>query len=115
MPEIVEEYASRPERLCLGCGQRDQAYRDQVQLPDGNVAYYHADCHVMVANCDVCKKVLEAVGTHEGTDGLKNEALHEKLIEELNKPHSERAEIFTTSEAVPQPKPSGASNEPSAN
>lgn len=107
MPEIVDVYDARPERPCLGCGKRDKAPRDQVTLPDGNVAYYHWDCHVQVANCEVCKKVLEALGTDEGNSGLKDQELHRVLHEELNKPESERAEIFTTREAVKQPPTAG--------
>lgn len=108
MPEIVDEYSARPERPCMGCGKRDKAPRDQVTLPDGNVGYYHWDCHVMIANCPVCKAVLEALGTHDGTDGLKDEELHRVLHEELNKPDGERAEIFTTREAVRQPPTAGS-------
>lgn len=104
MPEIPA-YDLRPVRPCLACGQQDRAFRDQVTLQDGNVAFYHADCHVQLANCEVCKKVLEAVGTHHGSDGLKNEDLHVALHEELNKPEEERAEIFTTPAAVPQQLP----------
>jgi len=104
MPDIPA-YDARPERPCLACGQRDKAFRDQVSLQDGNVAYYHADCHVQVANCEVCKKVLEALGTDDSNSGLKNEELHVKLHEELFKPEDERAEIFTTREAVPQELP----------
>lgn len=99
----IPPYDDRSDRPCMGCGKRDKAFRDQVVLGDGNVALYHADCHVMVANCEVCKNVLEAVGTHEGTDGLKNEDLHVAIHEEMAKPDGERAEIFTTVEAVPQP------------
>lgn len=105
MPEIVDPYEARPERNCMGCGKRDKAPRDQVTLPDGNVAYYHWDCHVLIANCEVCKKVLEALGTSEENDGVVDEKLHERLVKELNKPDKERAEIFTTSEAVPQQLP----------
>lgn len=108
MPEIVDVYEARPDRPCLGCGKRDKAPRDQVTLPDGNVAYYHWDCHVHVSNCQVCKDTLEALGTHHGNDGLKDEELHRVLHEELNKPEQERAEIFITEAAVPQPKPAGA-------
>lgn len=104
MPEIPA-YDARPERPCLGCGKRDKAYRDQVTLQDGNAAYYHADCHVQVANCEICKGILEALGTHDGSDGLKDEELHRVLHEELNKPEQERAEIFTTRSAVPQNLP----------
>ena len=105
MSEIVDHYDARPERPCLGCGKRDKAPRDVVTLPDGNQAFYHWDCHVQVANCEVCKKVLEALGTDESGSGLKNEELHRVLHEELNKPEDERHEVFTTSAAVPQQLP----------
>lgn len=105
----VESYDSRPERPCMGCGKRDKAPRDQVTLPDGNVAYYHWDCHVMIADCPVCKATLAALDTDESGDGLKNERLvsayHEKVTRLSER---ERPEIFTTGEAVSQPKPSGA-------
>lgn len=109
MPEIPS-YDARSDRPCLGCGQRDKAFRDQVVLGDGNVALYHADCHVAIANCEGCKKILEAVGTHEGPDGLKNEDLHVAIHEEMFKPHAERAEIFTTDAAVPQELPNANAN-----
>ena len=105
MPEIVDHYDARPERPCLGCGKRDKAPRDVVTLPDGNQAFYHWDCHVQVANCQVCKDVLEALGTHEGSDGLKDEELHRVLHEELNKPGDERAAVFTSPAVVPQELP----------
>ena len=108
MAEIVDPYDARPERPCLGCGKRDKAPRDQVTLPDGNVAYYHWDCHVMIANCETCKAALKALGTSEKNDGVVDEELHGRLIKELNKPADKRAEIFVTEEAVPQPTPSGA-------
>lgn len=109
MADLIDDpYDARPIRPCMGCGKRDKAPRDQVTLPDGNVAHYHWDCHVLIANCETCKKVLEALGTSEENDGVVDERLHERVIAELNKPEQERAEIFTTTEAVPQPKPAGA-------
>ena len=106
---MPENYESRPERPCMGCGKRDRAPRDQVTLPDGNVAYYHWDCHVMIANCEVCKKTLEALDTDHSNDGLKNEELVSVLWEKvLDKPEGERPEIFITQEAVPQDTPAGA-------
>lgn len=101
----MENYDSRPERRCMGCGKRDKAPRDVVTLPDGNVAYYHWDCHVLIANCEVCKATLAACGTSEANDGIVDEKLHERLMKELDKPWEKRAEIFTTSEAVPQELP----------
>lgn len=112
---MEDNYDSRPVRKCLGCGQSDKAPRDQVTLPDGNVAYYHWDCHVLVADCPVCKETLKALGTSEANDGVVNEKLHERLIKELSKPEDKRAKVFTTQEAIKQPKPAGASNESDAN
>lgn len=107
--KFVDPYDARPERPCLGCGKRDKAPRDQVTLPDGHAAYYHFDCHVQIANCQVCKHALEALDTHDGPDGLKDEELHAKLIDHVfNTPMKNRAEIFTTGAAFPQPKPAGA-------
>jgi len=103
---MPENYDSRPERSCLGCGKRDKAPRDQVTLPDGNVAYYHWDCHVLVSNCEVCKATLAALKTDETTDGLKDEKLVEaywKSVEE--KGWDQRPKIFTTEAAVPQDLP----------
>jgi hypothetical protein len=108
MPEIVDKYDARPTRPCLGCGKHDKAPRDQVTLPDGNVAFYHWDCHVLVADCPVCKETLKACGTSAENDGIVDEKLHKRLHEELNKPEDKRAKIFTTTEAVPQPKTAGA-------
>lgn len=105
MPEIVDVYDARPERSCVGCGKRDKAPRDQVNLPDGNVAHYHWDCHVEIANCEVCKAALKALGTDHTRDGLKDQALHERLITELNKPEKQRAEVFTTDAVIPQELP----------
>lgn len=110
MAEVeIPPYDARADRPCLGCGKRDKAYRDQVTLPDGNAAYYHADCHVQIANCEVCRKVLESVGTHDGPDGLKDEDLHVAIHQEMAKAHGERAEIFTTDSAIPQPPTAGSS------
>jgi hypothetical protein len=103
---MPENYESRPERPCMGCGKRDKAPRDVVTLPDGNAAYYHWDCHVMIANCEVCKATLAALGTGPENDGLKDDRLvaayHEKVADV---PFDERPEIFTTEAAVPQELP----------
>lgn len=107
--KFVDVYDARPSRSCLGCGKTDKAPRDQVTLPDGNAAYYHFDCHVLVANCEVCKDTLAALNTDHTNDGLKDEQLHEKLIDHVfNTPENKRAKIFTTEEAVPQPKTADA-------
>jgi len=98
----VESYESRADRPCMGCGQRDKAPRDQVALSDGNTALYHWDCHVLIADCAVCKAALAAFNTDAGPRGLKNEKLYEKVAKELNKSWVERAEIFTTDAAIPQ-------------
>lgn len=82
------DYDARPDRPCLACGKSDKAPRDVVSLPDGNAAFYHMDCHVMVANCSVCKDVLDTA------KGLKNE----KLAEHLTGDRSEK--IFTTHNAA---------------
>lgn len=105
MPEVeIPPYDSRADRLCLACGKRDKAYRDQVTLQDGNVALYHADCHVLISNCSVCKRILESVGTDETNDGLKDEDLHVAIHREMGK-QDKAAKIFTTTEAVPQELP----------
>ena len=80
----------RPVRPCVGCGQSDQAPRDQVSLPDGNVAYYHFDCHVLIADCTGCKLALAGAGGH-GPDGKKNADLLEHII-------TSEDEIFTTND-----------------
>ena len=103
-------YESQPLRPCLGCGKTDRAPRDQVGLPDGNSAFYHMDCHVIVADCEVCKKVLEAVGTDASGKGLKNEKLLDALIDATHNPDTPTPEIFTTNEAVPQPNTSEENN-----
>jgi hypothetical protein len=84
----MEDYDARPERPCIGCGQVDRAPRDAVALPDGNTALYHMDCHVMVANCQVCKQVLETA---------KNKK-NEELFRHLTGDRSEK--IFTTENAA---------------
>ena len=103
---MPENYDARPDRPCMGCGKRDKAPRDQVTLPDGNVAYYHWDCHVLIADCAVCKETLKALGTDHTNKGLKDRALVETVWEKvLDKPEDERPKIFTTTEAVPQELP----------
>lgn len=108
---MPENYDVRPERPCMGCGKRDKAPRDVVTLPDGNAAYYHWDCHVMIANCEVCKQALAALDTDDSPDGLKDRELVDALWEKvLDKPEKDRPKIFTTGEAQPQPTPAGAEN-----
>ena len=103
---MPENYESRPERPCMSCGKRDRAPRDQVTLPDGNAAYYHWDCHVLIADCEICKATLAALDTTPDNDGLKDRELVDKYWEKvLDKPEDERPEIFTTSEAIPQHLP----------
>lgn len=57
---------SNPIRSCVGCGQSDDHPRDVVNLPDGNTANYHMDCHVLIANCEVCAAQLAGVGGVQG-------------------------------------------------
>lgn len=111
MPEGVEEsYDVRPDRICIACGQTDKAPRDQVALADGNVAYYHMDCHAMMG-CEVCKNVLDAVGQGHGPDGRKNEELWRGLTEEMDKPVAEQAIIFSTPDASGQLRELGTEDE----
>jgi len=98
MPDVEESYDVRPDRICIACGKTDKAPRDQVALADGNVAYYHFDCHAMMG-CQVCKDVLDAVAQGHGPDGKKNEELWQNLVAEAEKPVDEQAEIFTTPDA----------------
>jgi hypothetical protein len=87
-------YSDRPDRVCIGCGQRDKAPRDVVALPDGNVSYYHMDCHVLIADCEVCAKVLALAGG-EGPKGKKNE----ELVKVLTSAEASKSEIMTTDDA----------------
>lgn len=102
MPEGIEDsYDERPSRICIACGQTDKAPRDQMALGDGNVAYYHFDCHAMMG-CEVCKQVLDAVAQGHGPDGKKNEDLVSVLAAEASKPVDEQAAIFVTADASGQ-------------
>lgn len=85
---MASDYDARPERNCVGCGKRDKAPRDVVALPDGNTAYYHMDCHVLIADCAVCKHVLETA------KGKQNEDLAHHLTGER------KEKIFTTLNAA---------------
>ena len=98
---MAENYDDRPSRVCIACGQTDKSPRDQVALADGNVAYYHMDCHAMMG-CETCKAVLDAVAQGHGPDGKKNEDLVSALEEEQEKPPEEQAAIFTTVDASGQ-------------
>lgn len=89
-------YDQRPSRPCVGCGKVDKSPRDQVALPDGNTAYYHMDCHVLIADCAVCKDVLKAAGGH-GPEGKKNEELRDFLVGQADNPKAPK--IFTTANA----------------
>lgn len=98
MPDVEASYDERPARICIACGKTDRAPRDQVALADGNVAYYHFDCHAMMG-CPVCKDVLDAVAQGHGPDGKKDETLWRELVAEAEKPVEEQAEVFTTVDA----------------
>lgn len=76
-----------PIRTCIGCGSRDDHPHHQVVLADGNSAFWHFDCHVLVAECDHCEAQLEGVGGVEGNP--KGEEL--------------RAHLNTTGPAPDQP------------
>jgi hypothetical protein len=99
----IPPYDTREDRLCMGCGKRDKAYRDQVALSDGNTALYHADCHILIANCPVCAAVLEAAGTHPENDGLKDEKLHVAIHKAMAAQH----EVFTSDGVTRQTLPDG--------
>lgn len=99
MPAVEASYDERPARVCIACGKTDRAPRDQVALADGNVAYYHFDCHAMMG-CPICKAVLDAVAQGHGPDGKKDETLWQELVREMDKPVEEQAEIFSTADAV---------------
>ena len=92
---MAEDYESRAARPCVGCGKTDKAPRDQVALADGNTAFYHMDCHVLIADCPVCKASLETAGGH-GPDGKKNEELVKHLVGVAEQDWSEQPKIFTT-------------------
>lgn len=92
---MSEAYEDRPSRICIACGKTDKSPRDCVALADGNVAYYHFDCHAMMG-CTVCKNVLDAVAQGHGPDGRKDEALVGALAAEAEKPLEEQAEVFTS-------------------
>ena len=97
----MANFDDRPMRPCVGCGKTDRAPRDQVALPDGNSAYYHMDCHVLIADCAVCKAVLKDAGGH-GAEGLKNEKLVDFLTDQMD-PETKTAAIFTTANASGDP------------
>jgi hypothetical protein len=102
MPQGVENsYEERPDRVCIACGKTDKAPRDQMALADGNVAYYHKDCHAMMG-CDSCKAELDAVAQGWGPDGKKDEALWSALVAEMQKSPENQAAIFTTADASGQ-------------
>lgn len=94
-------YDDRPSRPCVGCGKVDKAPRDQVALQDGNTAFYHMDCHVLIADCQVCKKALAAVADGHDAKGKKNEELWDALttVPTLDK----KPKIFTTANAAGDP------------
>jgi hypothetical protein len=84
---------NRPVRPCVGCGKSDTAPRDVVGLPDGNTAYYHMDCHVLITGCPVCKAVLDTAG------GFGSHLKDDELVAHLTDPEVLKAhEIFTTTD-----------------
>lgn len=87
-------YDERPMRICVSCGQKDRAPRDQVALPDGNTALYHKDCHAMLG-CTVCEEELKVVANGHGPKGLKNEKLWLAILEETTKPLGEVHPVYT--------------------
>lgn len=95
------DYDARPMRPCVGCGKVDRAPRDCVALPDGNTAYYHMDCHVLIADCAICKAVLAGAGGH-GVNGKKDEELRDYLLDQMN-PETPTEDIFTTRNASNDP------------
>jgi hypothetical protein len=69
---------TNPTRVCPICTQTDDHPRHIVPTAAGVDVAFHMDCHVLVADCDVCKDQLEGVG---GVDGNpKGEALREHLV-----------------------------------
>jgi hypothetical protein len=100
--EMAEDYESRAARPCVGCGKVDKAPRDQVALPDGNTAYYHMDCHVLIANCQVCKDILATAGGHDAK-GKKDEQLATYLAEVAEQKWEKQPKIFTTANAAGNP------------
>jgi hypothetical protein len=94
---------NRPVRNCIGCGKSDTGPRDQVNLPDGSVVYWHFDCHALASTrefpdgCPSCKAILDTaggLGNH-----LQDDALVDHLMDVMKTPHAERAEVFTTDDA----------------
>ena len=94
------DYNARPRTTCLGCGKADPAPKDQVALPDGNSVFYHMDCHVIVANCQVCKGVLTEVAGGHTAKGKKNEELLSAILDAQDQEAAKQPRIFTTGDAV---------------
>jgi hypothetical protein len=98
-----ESYEARPSRPWVGCGKVDKAPRDQVALSDGNTAFYHMDCHVLIADCKVCKDALKAVANGHDANGKKDEELWNALTLVPEQPENKRPKIFTTVNASGDP------------
>ena len=88
------DYDSRPDRICVSCGQTDKAPRDSVGLPDGSVALFHKDCHAMLG-CKVCQEELDAIAGGTGPKALKNEKLTEAILNEMAKPKIDQHPVYT--------------------
>lgn len=89
-----DTYDDRPTRPCMSCGQRDKAPRDQVGLPDGNVAYYHKDCHAMLG-CKICEEELKTIAGGSGPKGKKNEALWMAIVDAINPETGPVPDVYT--------------------
>jgi hypothetical protein len=55
--------ANNPVRSCLGCGQSDDHPRHVVDIGGTMTANFHMDCHVQLADCEVCAaQIADAKG-----------------------------------------------------
>lgn len=70
------------QRICAGCQQTDDAPRHVYAVPDGLTPPmpWHMDCHVLATDCPVCAEQLRRCDTDAGNDGVKNDALRERLV-----------------------------------
>lgn len=67
---------SKPQRLCIGCGQTDDHPRHVIKGRQP----WHMDCHVLATGCASCKRQLAGCDTSEANDGVVGEELQKRLI-----------------------------------